>query len=442
MVDYVRATFMQTPEPDRLDVGRDVVIGVDDDGTIISIRSAADIEASGTEVSIDVTLGDDVVLVPGLIDTHIHAPQWPQLGTGLDLPLEDWLFEHTFPLEHLLTQADCAAKVWPSMVSTLLRHGTTTAVYFATVDVETTTMLASTCAELGQRAFVGRVGMDHPDGTPRWYRDADASAGVAASHLSIEQIGALGSPLVRPIVTPRFVPACTDALLMGLGELAASTGTLTQTHCSESDWQHAYSIGRFGMSDANALDRFGFVADHSVLAHGNHLTDRDMAMVRDQGAGVAHCPLSNAYFGNSVFPARRALDSGLRVGLGSDVAGGSRPGVLSQCGDAVTASRMLDDGVDPSIAAHARGVPKSRISITEAFWMGTVGGADLLGIPCGLFEVGRQFDAIAVRTRMPGSPLQVWDEIDDDARVFEKIVRLAGPAEISDVWVAGRRVTG
>ncbi|MEP1125586.1 MAG: amidohydrolase family protein, partial [Ilumatobacter sp.] len=84
----------------------------------------------------------------------------------------------------------------------------------------------------------------------------------------------------------------------------------------------------------------------------------------------------------------------------------------------------------------------SRISITDAFWMATVGGADLLGLPVGLLEVGRQFDAVAVDTARPGSPLRVWDGVDDDDRTFEKVVRLATPADITDVWVSGRRVAG
>ncbi len=435
----VRARVMHTPERTRLTVLDDVIITVDDDGMIAAIEPAARL-APGNDV--DHELGPDTVLLPGLIDTHLHAPQWQQLGTGLDLPLEDWLFQHTFPLEQRLTDPAVAGEVWPHMVSTLLAHGTTAVAYYATVSVETTTMLAATCAKLGQRAFVGRVGMDHPEGTPDWYRDADAAAGIDASRRSIVEIRAIGSPLVEPIVTPRFTPACTDDLLAGLGALAAETNTIIQTHCSESDWEHGAALERFGRSDTAALDGFELIKDHTVLAHGDHLGDDDFKLIRNAGAGVAHCPLSNAYFGNAVFPARRALDTGVRIGLGSDVAGGARPGLLPQCADAVTASRYLEDGADPLEAAEDRGTPNSRISIVEAFWMATMGGAELLGLATGALEVGRPFDALAVDTRRNGSPLQAWPGLDDDARTFEKIVRLATPADITDVWVAGRRVAG
>jgi guanine deaminase len=432
----IRCTVMQTPRSHELEVRRNVRIVVGDDGRIESV------EAVGAGADADVILPPTTVLLPGLVDTHLHAPQWPQLGTGLDLPLENWLFENTFPLERRLTEPEVAAEVWPAMVSTLLAHGTTTVSYYATVSVETTTMLAAACVEAGQRAFVGRVAMDHPDGTPTWYRDDDAAAGITASSRSIDEIRAIGSSLVEPIVTPRFTPACTDELLAGLGELAARTGVRIQTHCSESDWQHGYSRERFGVSDTSALDGFGLVRDHTVLAHGDHLGADDMTTLRERGAGVAHCPLSNAYFANAVFPARRALDNGLRVGLGTDVAGGSHPSLLRQCGDAVTVSKLLDDGVDAALPADERGVAGSRITITEAFWMATAGGADLLGVDVGLIAPGRHFDAIAVDTARSGSALRVWPEVDDDARTFEKIVRLADPADITDVWVDGRRVTG
>ena len=230
-----RGTIMQTPASGELQVIRDAVISVDEAGTITSIDD-------GDTAPVDRDFSGNFILLPGLVDTHIHAPQWPQLGTGLDLPLEKWLFEYTFPIERELMKAGFAAQVWPSMVRTLLRHGTTTAVYFATVDVETTTMLAATCAELGQRAFVGRVAMDHPTGTPDWYRDDTASLSVSRSAESIAAIQGLGTDLVHPVITPRFIPACTDDALTGLGRLAAETGVRVQTHCSESDWEHELSL--------------------------------------------------------------------------------------------------------------------------------------------------------------------------------------------------------
>ena len=429
-----RGTIMQTPRRGELQVLSNAVIEVDGSGTVTSINT----DDSGP---VDHDFGTDSVVLPGLVDTHIHAPQWPQLGTGLDLPLESWLFEYTFPIEQQLTDAAFAATVWQAMVRTLLAHGTTTAVYYATVDVETTTMLAATCAQYGQRALVGRVAMDHPTGTPDWYRDASSSEALSRSTTSIAEIQALKSNLVHPILTPRFIPACTDETLTGLGQLAEETGVRIQTHVSESDWEHRYVLDRFGCTDTEALRRFGLVRSGSVLAHGDHLSDDDFSIISSAGAGVAHCPLSNSYFANAVFPARRALDAGVKVGLGTDIAGGAQPGLLGQAAHAVTVSRMLEDGVDPGQSAQDRGVPNSRLSIVDAFFLATVGGAALVDLPVGLIEVGRQFDALVINTTRPNAALQTWP-VDDDARKFEKVVRLAMPDDIDHVFVDGTRVSG
>lgn len=442
----VVGTAYHAPRADRLDVLADHVIAVDKTGAIVGVmpiddQRADDLVSSARQI---VRLGDSERLLPGLIDTHIHAPQWPQLGTGLDLPLEEWLFAYTFPLEARYTDESFADRVWRHMVPSLLSHGTTTAVYFSSIHEGATRRLAEVCGELGQRAFVGRVAMDHPEGTPEWYRDVSPSAGVEASARSIDDVlRAGGDPSrVRPIVTPRFVPACSDDLLRGLGDLAASSGQIVQTHCSESDWAHGYVLERFGRTDSVVLDGFGLLRESTVLAHADHLTDADMDRVRGRQAGVAHCPLSNSYFANAVFPLRRALDRGVRVGLGSDVAGGPTVGLLPQCSHAVTVSRMLEDGVDPRRSAEERGVPESRIDTVTAFHVATAGGAELLGIPVGSFEVGRKFDAFSVDLETPDSALRRWDEVDSEERLFEKIVRVAGSNDITSVWVDGRRVAG
>lgn len=441
----VVGTAYHTPTHARLEVLEDVVVAVDHSGTIAGVHAAGTTEASSAmrDAAEVVRLSSSQRLLPGLVDLHIHAPQWPQLGTGLDLPLERWLFEYTFPLEARYSDLGFARKVWASMVPTLLAHGTTTAVYFASIHEPATLALAEQCVRSGQRAYVGRVAMDHPDGTPTWYRDASAVDGVEASRRSIDAIRALGSELVQPIVTPRFIPACTDELLSGLGELAAETGVPVQTHCSESDWEHGAVLERYGVTDTHALQSIGLVREGTVLAHGNHLGDDDLKTISTAGAGVAHCPLSNMYFANAVLPARRIMDAGVKLGLGTDISGGAEPGLLHQCAIAVDASRVMHDGVDQRIPAAKRGVQDSiPLDAVSAFHLGTAGGADVLGLNVGRFQPGQQFDAIVVETESVGSALRAWQCIDNHDRVFEKIVRLARPHDITTVWVSGRRVQG
>ena len=125
MAQTVRGTILQTPSPDTFEVLPDQLVTIDDEGVIESI-----VDGIGQATGADTDLGAGLVLLPGLIDTHIHAPQWPQLGTGLDLPLEQWLIDYTFPLESRFEDLEFAETVWSHMVPALLREGTTTAVYY------------------------------------------------------------------------------------------------------------------------------------------------------------------------------------------------------------------------------------------------------------------------------------------------------------------------
>jgi guanine deaminase len=385
-------------------------------------------------------------LLPGLIDLHVHAPQWPQLGKVLHLPLYEWLDQYTFPLEARYADTAFAHQVYESLVSALLAQGTTTVVYFGTIHVAATSSLARICHEQGQRAFVGRVAMDDKEQCPDYYRDEDAAAAMDATVDLIESVNALScdpeSRLVHPVVTPRFIPSCTDELLIGLGDIAQRYGCHVQSHCSESDWEHGYVLNRFGKTDAQSHDDFGLLTDRTILAHCNFITDNDMRLFVDRGSSVAHCPLSNFYFANAVFPLRRALSAGVKVGLGTDISGGPSASILDNCCQAVVASRALEDGVNPSRESSDRGVSDSRINFMESFWLATTGGAQALGIPAGWFCPGNYFDAIMIDTESPGSSVHTWVDCDGLEDVFQKIVYHARQPSIRKVWVGGKLVTG
>ncbi|MEP0960429.1 MAG: guanine deaminase [Roseobacter sp.] len=423
----VLAHIIHSPERGRIERINDALVTFNDDGEILRIS-----QNSGSADAVD--LRNKGVLLPGLVDLHIHAPQFPQLGTALDVPLEDWLLKYTFPLEARYEDISFASGVYHTMVKQLLANGTTTAVYFATIHKQASLKLAEICLTLGQRALVGRVAMDLEDGCPEYYRDVDAQSAVDDTADFIEAVRALPeNTLVEPIITPRFIPACSDMALAGLGALAKEKNVAVQTHCSESDWEHEHVLARTGMSDTQALDHFGLLTRRTILAHGGFIQDDDFDLIAHRGAGVAHCPLSNAYFGNAVFPLKHALEKAVHVGLGTDISGGPSAFLLDNARAAVTSSRMLEDGVDPAKPANDRGRDSSRIDFRDAFWLATGGGAEVLDLPVGFFEAGRQFDAILVNLSDGhlGSP--------DD--LLQKIIMRATPAEIKETWVAGRRVS-
>ncbi|MEG6305673.1 guanine deaminase [Enterobacter ludwigii] len=393
------------------------------DGAFRHVRDAARKAGKLTELS------SDQYLLPGLIDLHVHAPQWPQMGKALDKPLEKWLNDYTFPLEARYADVDFARRNYTELVSALLANGTTTAVYFATLHTESSVELARICLAQGQRALVGRVAMDDPSQCPDYYRDETAASAEAETRAFIRAVAELPgntAKRVLPVITPRFIPSCTDDLLKRLGTVAKETGCHVQTHCSESDWEHGYVKERLGKTDTVALRDFGLLTPKTILAHSNHIEDDDADLIKKTGAGVAHCPLSNFYFANAVFPLRAMLDRGLNVGLGTDIAGGHSPSVFDACRHAITASKALNDGVDARIKPEHRGRPGSAVSFKEAFWLATAGAGGVLELPVGKLEVGYQFDAIVIDTRAAGSDIYIHPAEDQPEDRLQKIIYNAG----------------
>jgi guanine deaminase len=441
------ATALHTPVRGRLEILRDTLIVAGSDGKIQAIHPAGSprVEASIRRFAAAgtlVTLGEGQYLLPGLIDLHVHAPQWPQLGLALDLPLQEWLQTYTFPLEARYADLTYAETVYESLVDGLLANGTTTALYYATIHLPATQRLADICLQKSQRALIGRVAMDDPGQCPAYYRDASAQTAEAETRAFIAYVQSMPgnqAGLIRPVITPRFIPSCSDELLRRLGALAQETGCHVQTHCSESDWEHRYVLERCGITDTAALERFGLLSRRTILAHGNFVGADDIALIAKHGAGIAHCPLSNVYFSDAVFPLRHILQQGVHVGLGSDIAGGSSPSILDNARYAVMASRMLESGADPALRRLERRRPDSRIDALTAFWLATAGGGIALELEVGVFREGFQFDAMVVDAGVPNSNLRL-DRADAPEQILQKILYHAGRANIRDVWVANRRV--
>lgn len=439
--------ILHTPVLGRLEM-LEAVIVAGADGLIQAIHPLGS-EAAEREIRRFEALGALVrltpsqYLLPGMVDLHIHAPQWPQLGQALDLPLEDWLQTYTFPLESRYADSQFARTVYESLVDGLLANGTTTALYFGTVHLPATQILADICLRRGQRALVGRVAMDDARQCPPYYRDASAEIAIAETRAFIDYVRSMpgnGSGLVRPVITPRFIPSCSDELLRGLGALTRETGCHVQTHCSESDWEHAYVLERCGKTDTAALDGFGLLSRRTVLAHGNFVGDADIALIRERGSAIAHCPLSNIYFSDAVFPLRKILQQGVHVGLGTDIAGGASPSILDNARYAVMSSRNLESGVDPARSREHRRRPGERIDAVTAFWLATAGGGLALDLPVGVFKEGWQLDAIVLDTDVPDSNLSCA-AAEPPESVLQKILYLASRANIRQVWVANVRVS-
>jgi guanine deaminase len=427
-------------DADHVQALADCLVAIDDHGWIERVLTPGDqdferVRQAAKKAGQLRELAKGEYLLPGFIDLHVHAPQWPQAGLALDRPLEEWLNHYTFPLEAKFSDRDFAARVYQDFVHTLLAHGTTTAMMFGTIHVSANLELAAQCRRQGLRGFVGQVAMDNPEETPEYYRDASPAAALRASEDFIQRVQetAGADDLVTPVITPRFVPSCTAETLAGLGKLAAKYDLPIQSHVSESNWESQYAIDHFGMHDAVTLDHFGLLTHRAVMAHGTQLTHEDMGLLKERQTALAHCPISNAYFGNGVLPVHYLLAAGNRLGLGSDISGGYTPSLYHNIRQAVKSSRMLEDGVDSKRPASERGVAASRITVTNAFYLATVGGARALNIKSGQIKAGYRADLQVVSAHSSFTPLSTQD-------VFERLLYQTEAADIRGVYVNGHLV--
>jgi guanine deaminase len=394
-------------------------------------------------------------LCPGFIDLHVHAPQFAFAGTATDRPLLQWLETYTFPTERRFREdLKYAQTVYHAVVSELLANGTTTAVYFATLDVEPCRILVDIAFKQGQRALVGKVCMDrnaptdYCHSTEQNIRDTETL--IAYIYQTAGRRTSTGSlPLILPVITPRFIPTCTPQLLRALGDLAKVHSCHVTSHISESvdevEWsrqldqvdQKNISEGR---SDAIVFDSYGLLTDQCIMAHGVYLQDdSDWALLRSRGTSIAHCPLSNFFFAGNVLPTRRLMQRGNRIGLATDIAGGSSPSMLHSARMAVVASRALH---------HHQNTQSNEddviLDYRHAFFLATLGGAESLGLQdrIGTFRVGMEFDAIILSAANQDgrSPIHVF-ETDNVGDVFQKLCVLGDDRNIRRVFVQGKDVT-
>ncbi|WNF91250.1 guanine deaminase [Vagococcus fluvialis] len=440
----VKGTAFTSQSINEIDILENYLFCLNEDGMIEKLVSPKEeiystiIETyQGTSKFQEILKGE--YLLPGFIDLHVHAPQWPQSGLALDKPLYDWLNTYTFPIEAKYKDTNFAEKVYSHLVDELLSLGTTTVLYFGTIHKEANLKLAEICAKKGQRGLVGKVVMDDHEANPKFYRDETTEQALADTEEFIKDVQILGKNVkqgVYPVVTPRFIPSCTEEGLKGLGELAEKYDVHVQSHCSESDWAHQFVIERFGESDTKSLNKFGLLKDKSVMAHCGFLSVEDAEIFRETGTAVAHCPISNAYFGNAVTRVKQLLhDYQVDVGLGTDISGGFSPSLYDNMKQAVMSSRMLNDGVNHGIVSAERGVSNSNITLKEAFYLATAGGGKSLSLPIGELKEGFTWDAQVVSTHH----LPVFGE-DTLEETFQKLIYLMKPEQIKEVWVQDQLV--
>ena len=335
----------------------------------------------------------DCLIAPGMIDLHIHAPQYAFRGMCMDLELMDWLNRYTFPEEAKYMELEYAERAYAIFVNALKASATTRAVVFATRHRPATELLMKLMEESGIASYVGKVNMDREAAEVL----VEESAAVSASE-TVQWIEAVKEKYTntKPILTPRFIPCCSDTLMEHLRQIQMAYGLPVQSHLSESpgeiDFVHFLRPDNAFYGEAyNDYDLFGKNEDNqtdvkTVMAHCVWSTDEEIDLMRKNGVFVAHCPASNMNLSSGIAPIRKYLDLGMNIGLGTDVAGGHSDSIFRAITDAIQVSKMYWRYVDQTMKP---------ITFPEAFYMATLGGGAFFGA-VGSFAESYAFDAVVL----------------------------------------------
>lgn len=396
-------------------------------------------------------------LMPGFIDCHIHAPQYPNIGLGLDLPLLQWLETYTFPLEAAYKDNEFAAHVYEAVVRRTINCGTTLASYFATNYRESSVILAKQAIKQGQRALIGKVCSN--TSSPDYYVENTIDS-LHETEAFVHDIMNLNSSLVRPIITPRFAVSCTRELMNGLGDLASKYDLHIQSHLSENCGE-VKTVKQLFKADTytSVYEDAKLLTNKCIMAHGVHLEDQELIMLKQHGTSVAHCPTSNTKLRSGLCDVRRLLNAGVKVGLGTDVSGGHNASMLVAIQDALNVSLSLNIIKKQNILGTGRvAQPEANCNLRyepldykHAFYLATLGGANALSYDdkCGNFEVGKDFDALLVDTSV--DPLDFFNipaSVNQNSKakhshldkMVQRFLYAGDDRNIEKVFIAGKQV--
>ena len=369
----------------------------------------------------------DHLIIPGMNDLHLHAPQYAFHGMYMDLELLDWLNTVTFPEESRYSDPDYAAKAYSIFAEDLKKSATTRASIFGTLHVTATELLMDLMEETGLKTFIGKVNMDR-NGSPSLQEES----AVVSSRDTVRWLDDIAGKHknVKPILTPRFTPSCSDELMTRLADIQRTYRLPVQSHLSENlseiAWVKELCPGTSFYGEA--YDQFGLFGGEqcpTVMAHCVYSSDAELSLMKERGVFIAHCPQSNTNLSSGIAPTRRYLEKGLHIGLGTDIAGGHSLSMLRAIADTIQVSKLRWRLVDNSLQP---------LSLEEAFYMATMGGGAFFG-KVGTFAEDYEFDALILddsRLRHP-QPLTARERL-------ERLIYLSDDNCITGKYVSGNKI--
>lgn len=383
MKKVYKAHILYTKERDCFEVYENGYVAVED-GRVLGVST--DLSSLGCDEQMVTDFGD-CLLIPAMNDMHVHAPQYRNQGIAMDLELLPWLQQYTFPEEKKYADTAYAERMYRRFIRDLWRFGTMRACVFATIHTDSTRVLMNLFKEAGMGAMVGKVAMNRHCPPELLETVEEMEDGYEKLIEEFHKPGAL----VRPIITPRFVPSCTSEMLQACGDLAAKYQIPVQSHLSENmaEIDLVHTLEKESTSYGDAYHRYGlFGQTPTVMAHCVWTAGEELELMKRNGVMVAHCPTSNLNLASGVAPIRTFLEEGLSVGLGSDISGGHDLSIF----------RLMVFAIQVSKIHYQQNNEKHFLALSEAFWMATKSAGSFFG-RVGSFESGYDFDALVIDDR-------------------------------------------
>lgn len=412
----LKGNILHTPAPGQLEALPHGGLLLEEDGTIRAVLSHI---PEGLEARV-IDYGDRLLL-QSFCDMHLHAPQYPMLGMGTDLPLLQWLHRYAYPTEARFADTDYARRVYRQLAQALIANGTTRVCMFSSLHTDATLILMEELEKAGVTGFVGKVNMDR-NGDPALQETTEGSKRETLRWLE----ACTGFRYVRPILTPRFTPSCTDGLMAFLGDLAQERGLYVQSHLSENknevEWVRTLhpDCSQYWQTYA----KFGLWKEHTLMAHCVQCGEEEIRSMAENGVIAVHCPDSNVNICSGTAPVRHLLESGVWVTLGSDIAGGAQLPMNQVITASIRASKvrhMTDPAAPPFLTA------------AEGYYLGAASGHRYFGAGPG-FAPGDKLHALVVDDSAfpePASSLSLPERL-------ERALYLMTPDSITARWSEGR----
>ncbi len=387
MKKVYKAHILFTKERTGFEVLENGYVAVED-GCVVGVSTS--LSSLGCDEQTVTDFGD-CLLIPAMNDMHVHAPQYRNQGIAMDLELLPWLQNYTFPEEKKYADAAYAERMYRRFIRDMWRFGTMRSCVFATIHTQSTRLLMNLFREAGMGAMVGKVAMNRncpPELIESVEDMVDGYESLIAEYGNLSPLTPHLSPLVKPIITPRFVPSCTSEMLQACGDLAAKYQLPVQSHLSENmaEIQWVHTLERESTSYGDAYNRYGlFGQTPTIMAHCVWTAGEELELMKRNRVMVAHCPTSNLNIASGLAPIRTFIEECVPVGLGSDISGGHDLSIF----------RMMVYAIQVSKMHYQQNHERAFLTLPEVFWLATKSAGSFFG-RVGSFEPGYEFDAVVI----------------------------------------------